>query len=81
MICIEYHQWGCFKILISRGALYGMEIKNSLKMRETNSEVKEFISELISKMLWKRRNGLVYYYSLGKINIPSTIFRDMVRFL
>ena len=81
MMCIQYNQWECFNILISRGALYGMEIKKWLKRRENNAEVKEVVSELISQLLWKRRSGLVYYYSLGKINLPSTIFRDMVRFL
>ena len=81
MISIIHNEWECFKILISRGALYGMEIKTWLLERKNNVEVKEVVSELISKLLWKRRSGLVYFYSLGKIKIPLTIFRDMLSFL
>ena len=28
IVCIQSNRWECFKILISRGALYSMEIKN-----------------------------------------------------
>lgn len=81
MICIQCKQWGCFKILVSRGALYGIEIKKWLETRENCDETRQIISELISKLLWGRRNGLVYYYSLGKMNLPLVIFRHMLSFL
>ena len=79
--CIQSNQWECFKILISRGALYGMEIRKWQKHWKNNEEMREVVSELISKLLWKRRNGLIYYYSLGKIKVPLALFRDMISFL
>ena len=81
-ICLENDNWECFKILVARGALYGIEIKAWIGTDgDNNPEVREVISKLISRLLWDRRKYLIYCYSQQKINLPLNIFREIINYL
>ena len=81
MICIEYRNWKCLKILLSAGALYSMDIKKWVGANRRCGEIREQISRMRSEILWERRIGIIYFYSQGKIMISLAIFRELISFI
>ena len=83
MICMENDHLECFKILVENGAIYGIEIqewKNNSELFK-NSENKKYLINLVQKLNWNRRKSTVFCYSLKKLNLPPSIFRELIGYL
>ena len=84
MICIEFGKWECLKILLTRGALYSMNIK---KMGRNQGELSWYsrtgICSSFGDTLGKKK---IYYFLLfllsqSKIMLPLGLFRELVSFI
>ena len=82
IICIKFRNWECLKILLTRGALYSIEIRKWIETKKNCGEIREQISRIMSEILWERRKGIIYYYYLqNKAMLPLAIFRELVSFI
>ena len=82
IICIKFKSWECLKILLTRGALYSIEIKNWIETKKNSGKIREYISIIMSEIIWERRKGIIYYYYLqDKAMLPLAIFRELVSFI
>lgn len=81
MICMEFGHWQCFKILVSSGAKYGMEISMWKEDGNRDKEDLRYLNQLIAGVMWEKRKGIVFVYSKKIIKIPQNVFRELLQFL